>query len=277
MSYIFNITKIQIMGILNVTPDSFYDGGAYGSPEAALARAMEMQAEGADILDIGAQSTRPGSTPLSAGEELERLLPALELILRRVSIPVSVDTYHPETARQALAHGARIINDVSGVVSEEMARTVKDHGAGWILMHNAGGADAVPEYQPDVVTVVEKALWDMTEQALAFGLQQTQLCVDPGIGFGKTREDDLALLAHTARLRISGVAYLVGASRKRVTAMAGEGDRLSGTIAAHTAAQLGGATILRAHDVKEARQAANIVNLISGKTSRSLDNSRKSM
>ena len=106
MPYTFDITRTQIMGILNVTPDSFYDGGTYASPEAALARALEMQAEGADILDIGAQSTRPGSTPISAEDELNRLLPALEMILRQVSIPVSVDTYHPETARQALACGA---------------------------------------------------------------------------------------------------------------------------------------------------------------------------
>ena len=262
MPYIFDTTKTQIMGILNVTPDSFYDGGAYDSPEAALARAMEMQAEGADILDIGAQSTRPGGTPISAEEELERLLPMLEIILRQVSIPVSIDTYHPETARQALACGAQIINDVSGIVSEKMAHVIKDHGAGWVLMHNAGGADAAPVYRPNVAAVVGKALRDMTEQAQAFGLEQTQLCVDPGIGFGKTREDDLALLAHTARLKIPGMAYLIGASRKRVTAMAGEDGRLPGTIAAHTAAQLGGATILRVHDVKEARQAANLVDLI---------------
>jgi len=262
LPYTFDITRTQIMGILNVTPDSFYDGGAYGSPEAALARAMEMQAEGADILDIGAQSTRPGSKPISAEEELERLLPALEAIMRQMSIPVSVDTYHPETARQALACGAQIINDVSGIVSEKMARAVKDYGAGWILMHNAGGADAVPDYRPDVVTVAGNALREMVKQAQAFGLEQTQLCIDPGIGFGKTREDDLALLAHTVRLRIPGVAYLVGASRKRVTALAGEDGRLPATIAAHTAAQLGGATILRVHDVKEARQAATLVDFI---------------
>ena len=161
-----------------------------------------------------------------------------------------------------MACGAKIINDVSGIVSEEMAQVVKDHGAGWILMHNAGGADAAQDYQPDVVTVVSKALRGMTEEAQAFGLEQTQLCVDPGIGFGKTREDDLALLAHTAQLKIPGVAYLIGASRKRVTAMAGEDGRLFGTIAAHTAAQLGGATILRVHDVKEARQAATLVDFI---------------
>ena len=262
MPYRFDITKNQVMGILNVTPDSFYDGGAYVSQEAALARAMEMQAEGADILDLGAQSTRPGSTPLSVGEELNRLLPILNVILRQVEIPISIDTYHAETARQALRCGAQIINDVSGVVTEEMAQVIKDHGAGWVLMHNAGGADAVPNYQPDVVSVVSKALREMVQQAKAFGLEQAQLCIDPGVGFGKMREDDLALLAHTAQLKIQGMAYLAGASRKRVTAMAGEGDRLPATIAAHTAAQLGGTTILRVHDVKEARLAANMIELI---------------
>lgn len=235
------------MGILNITPDSFYDGGAYLSPEAALARALEIQAEGADILDVGAQSTKPGSRPISPREELSRLLPVLDTLMQHIKIPVSVDTFYPEVAEPALRRGVRIVNDVSGIVTQEMARMVKSHGAGWILMHNGGGADAMPDYRPDVVTVVANALRKMAEQAMAFGLEPSQLCVDPGIGFGKKHEDNRLLLAHSAQLRIPCMAYLVGASRKRVT-----GKTPEGTIAAHALALRGGATILRVHDVKEA-------------------------
>jgi len=235
------------MGILNITPDSFHDGGAYASPEKAIARAVAMQDEGADILDIGAQSTRPGGSVLSAAEELRRLLPVLELLMEHINIPVSIDTFYPEVAEQALKRGVQIVNDVSGRATEAMAQVVKTQVAGWILMHNNGGADAMPSYKPDVVTVVAKALREMTKQAMAYGIEASQLCVDPGIGFGKTLEDNVLLLANGAQLKIPGMAYLVGASRKRVT-----GGTLEGTLAANALALQGGANILRVHDVKKA-------------------------
>jgi len=249
MPYAFDITRTQVMGILNITPDSFYDGGAYVSPEKAVARAMEIQAEGADILDIGAQSTGPGSKVISAVEELTRLLPVLDKLMRHIKIPVSIDTFYPEVAEQALQRGAKIINDVSGVVKSEMACVVKFHGAGWILMHNGGGADAMPVYKPDVISAVGRTLREMAGQAMAFGLEAAQLCMDPGIGFGKTKKDNLLLLANSAQLKIPGMAYLVGASRKRVA-----GKTLAGTMAAHEMALHGGAVILRVHDVRETRR-----------------------
>lgn len=249
-----------VMGILNVTPDSFSDGGAYFALEAAVARALQIQEERAGILDIGAQSTRPGHRPVPPEEELRRLLPVLRALRGKLGIPISIDTYSPQVARAALAMGAAIINDVSGAAAGEMARAVLEYGAGWVLMHNGGGADAAPRYAPDAVTAVRAALEELVGQAMACGLQRSQLCIDPGVGFGKSREDDLELLANLPLLKLPGVACLVGTSRKRVISHAAgweaDDDRLAGTIAAHTVAQLGGADILRAHDVKEAVQAA---------------------
>ena len=261
--YCFPTSGVQIMGILNITPDSFFDGDVYASPELALKRALDMQTQGVDIIDIGGQSTRPGAVPVPPAEELRRLLPVLEALAGQVSIPVSVDTFCPEVAEQALAQGAVMVNDVSGEVSAEMAEVVRRHNAGWVLMHNGGGADAVNDYRPDVVTCVRQRLMEMTEQAMRLGIAREKLCVDPGIGFGKTRDDNIRLLASVRELKLEGVALLVGASRKRVT---GEDvppkERLGGTIAAHTVAQLGGADILRAHDVREARQAADFTELV---------------
>jgi len=241
------------MGILNITPDSFYDGSAFFTPETAVGHALLMQAEGADILDIGAQSTRPGAVPVPPEEELRRLLPVLKALRGRVNIPISIDTFYPEVAKKAIEHGAVMVNDVSGTAAQAMAEIVKQSSAGWILMHNGGGT----------AEHVRQSLESMAGQAIAYGIAKEQLCVDPGIGFGPSREDDRRLLAHTAQLKISGIAYLVGASRKRVT---GEDspppERLAGTIAAHTIAQLDGADILRVHDVKQASQAAKMTESV---------------
>ena len=250
---VFSLGQPMIMGILNVTPDSFSDGGMYDSVDTAVARALQIQEEGAGILDIGAQSTRPGHSPVPPQEELRRLLPVLQALRGKLHIPISVDTYSPEMAKAALDLGAAVINDVSGTAAREMAEVVLKYEAGWILMHNGGGADAVPRYEPDVVTAVRAALENLVGQAMAYGLQKNQLCLDPGIGFGKSQEDNLKLLANTPKLKLPGVAYLVGASRKRVIEYAG-----GSTIAAHVIAQLGGADILRAHDVKEAVQAMRV-------------------
>ena len=251
------------MGILNITPDSFYDGGTYLTPELALTRALDMHSQGADIIDIGAQSTRPGAVPLLPAEELRRLIPVLEALAGQLSLPISVDTFYPEVAEQALQRGAVIVNDVSGKVTAEMAEVVKRHNAGWVLMHNGGGASATPVYTPDVVTVVRDSLAQMTEQAMSCGLTKQQLCVDPGIGFGKSHSDNIKLLANTRELKLGGVALLIGVSRKRVTGeQSPPQDRLAGTIAAQTVAQLGGANILRVHDLREARQAADFTESV---------------
>ncbi|MDR2752761.1 MAG: dihydropteroate synthase [Oscillospiraceae bacterium] len=257
-NYVFAQGKVQIMGILNVTPDSFSEGGADFALDSAVARALEIQAAGADILDIGAQSTRPGHVPVPPEEEIARLVPVLEALRGRLAIPVSVDTYVPAVAEVCLRRGARIINDVSGVVCKKMAETVKRHGAGWVLMHGQNDANTASAYVPDVVTAVAAALKKLLDEALAFGLERAQLCLDPGIGFGKTMEDNLRLLAGTGKLRVPGVAFLVGASRKRVIGGA-LNERDPGTLAAHTIAQWGGADLLRVHDVRAARLAADFV------------------
>lgn len=149
--FIFDTSSHTLVcGILNITPDSFSDGGKWDEPQKALEHALEMQELGADIIDVGAQSTRPGSTRLSADEENARLIPVLDLLKGRITVPISVDTFYPECARTALTHGAKIINDVSGEASDEMAKVVSEFGAGWIIMHNPAGADAVPVYENGV-------------------------------------------------------------------------------------------------------------------------------
>jgi dihydropteroate synthase len=258
----FDTTQTNIMAIINVTPDSFYDGNVNFSPEQAVAAALQAQADGAHIIDLGAHSTRPGSVPVPPAEELHRLLPVLVQLQGKLHVPISVDTFYPEVAAQVLANGAAIINDVSGKVTAEMAVIVRQHGAGWVLMHNGGGADATPTYAPDVVTCVASELAAMVQQAEQLGVTKAQLCIDPGIGFGKTQEDNLRLLANIAKIAISDAAMLVGASRKRVM---GEhlppSERLYATLSAHTIAQLGGANILRVHDVKEAAAVAKWLDI----------------
>ena len=247
---------MQLMAILNVTPDSFSDGGLYFSPEAAFMRALELEQQGADILDIGAQSTRPGCEAISPEEELRRLRPVLEGLRGKIKIPISVDTFYPEVAEEALDLGASIINDVSGIVSEAMAEVIKSHGASWVLMHNRGGADYEGQYD-DVVGEVRDKLLEMAGQAMALDIQKQRLVLDPGIGFGKSNEDNLRLLANLDRVKPPGFPLLVGVSRKRVT-----GGAQAGTIVAQAVAQLGGADVLRTHDVVAARLAANFMRNI---------------
>jgi dihydropteroate synthase len=259
--------RTLVMGILNLTPDSFSDGGLYKDAPSALKRAREIAAEGADLLDVGAESTRPGHVPLSPEEELRRLLPVLEA-LGDFPIPVSVDTYHPSVARAALAKGAAIVNDVSGVLSPEMAAVVREAGAGWIVMHTGGGDASHPAEYPDgdVVRAVRLFFEESGELARALGIPDAALCLDPGIGFGKTNEQNLRLLREVAAYRPKDRALLVGASRKRVVGTAcGEADpqkRLAGTLAAHTAAIAGGADLLRVHDVAASVQAARVADAI---------------
>ena len=255
-------TRTYIMGILNVTPDSFSDGGVYTDVSAAIQRAVQMCAEGADIVDIGAESTAPGHTPVSPEAEIERLRPVLGPLCARLDVPVSVDTRHPETAAWALAQGAAIINDVSGVFQPEIADAVCRNSAGWIITH---GADANVADGGNPLPQIRAFFAQMLLRAQETGLQKAQICFDPGIGFGKSRAGDLAVL-RDLRLLSTGCAMLVGASRKRVIGtVSGETDplrRLPGTIACHTAAVAGGADILRVHDVAESVQAARVADAL---------------
>ncbi|MCD7723348.1 MAG: dihydropteroate synthase [Clostridiales bacterium] len=236
--------KTLIMAIVNITPDSFSDGGAFLNPESAVKRAVAAAAAGADIIDFGAYSTRPGHIKVSEREEWERLFPVLNTVKGKINIPISVDTFTPAVAKLALEAGADIINDVSGVVTTEMAQLVKKSGCGWVIMHNGAGGAA------EVLKFFNSAI----KQAQALGIQKNRLCLDMGIGFGKTRQQDFELIANIAEYKINGVPLLLGASRKRVI---GEGSRQQdpqmrtyGNIAADAAAVLGGADIIRLHDVE---------------------------
>lgn len=259
--------KTYIMGILNLTPDSFSDGGLWNSPDKAVAHALKMAEDGADILDIGAQSTRPGHTPVTAEEEWARLEPVLQELKGCVKLPISIDTYYPEVARRALEAGAVIINDVSGVWNPSMAELVSAYHGGWVVMHTGGGtADREADPAMDIVADVNRFFETCLQRCEAFGLKQSQLCLDMGIGFGKTYEQNLTLIREHRKLKHPANALLTGLSRKRVIGRATETDnpaeRLPGNIAAHTCAIMGGTDILRVHDVKSEKAAARMADII---------------
>ncbi len=258
--------KTYVMGILNYTPDSFSDGGENFSTEAALECALKMRQAGADIIDIGANSTRPDAEILSASQELERLMPALESVCGKVDCAVSVDTFYPLCAEAALKAGASIINDVSGEFNREMALLAKKYGAGYVVVHNPCGAGVIADYKDGVVAEVRKFFLDSLRLAAEIGLGKEQLCLDIGLGFSKKYEDNLELLSQMQWLKFKGVALLAAGSRKRFIGRAsGEENakmRDSGTVAAHTAAIAGGADIIRVHDVYSAVQGARVADAI---------------
>ena len=255
-------SRTYIMGIINVTPDSFSDGGDNFSPENALSTAIEMEKQCADILDIGGQSTRPGSTLITAEEEWKRIKDSLSLILKSTNLPISVDTFYPEVAEKALLLGCHIINDVSGRVNPQMAEVVKKYGAGWVLMHSG------EEKDQDICECLHNRLENMLNQAVLLGVNKENICLDPGVGFGKTMEQNLKIIANTSRVKIKSNAYLLGASRKRVIGYAMDNDSLPfkerdfGTAAINTIGIIGGADILRVHNVKGAVQASVVTDAI---------------
>ena len=255
--------RTYIMGVLNVTPDSFSDGGTYTDAQIAIDHALQMQREGADIIDVGAESTAPGHVPIPPAQEIERLQAVLPALCAQLDVPVSVDTRHPETALWALEQGAAIINDVSGVLCAEMAEAVRRYDAGWIVTH---GMDADSSGTDNPLPQIADFFAEAVRFAESAGLRRTQLCLDPGIGFGKSRAGDLRVLRDLHLLLQPPCAVLVGASRKRVIGtVSGETDplrRLPGTIAAHTAAVAGGADILRVHDAAESVQAARVADAL---------------
>lgn len=253
--------RTYIMGILNVTPDSFSDGGKYLQPEKAVAHALEMQEQGADILDIGGQSTRPGYRAIPWEEEWARIAPVLAALQGKVQAAVSVDTFYPQVAERALAAGADIINDVTGFSPEMWKVAVQFPGCGCVVMH---GQELLP--QEDAAAAVHRFFLQKKEEALAAGISLERLCMDPGVGFGKTYEQNLQLLAQVEREKLPETAFLMAASRKRVIgAPCGNPpfeERLAGTLAAHTLAVAGGADILRVHDIREAVQAARVADAV---------------
>lgn len=272
--------RTLLMGIVNVTPDSFSDGGQYFSAERAIEHSLKLLDEGADILDLGGESTRPGSRPLvSAQEEIDRLLPVEIAVLReRPDTIVSIDTYKAATACTTIASGAEIVNDVSGFQWDEaMPGTCAKLGCGVILMHARGRMDEWPALPPiprdEVAPLVLRELRERSESALEAGVQRASLVLDPGFGFGKSFDANYPLLAHLDALHALGFPVLVGTSRKSFLGRtlapiygkdAPPDQRGNATLASVTAAVLAGAHIVRVHDVKAAREAVAIADAIRG-------------
>ncbi len=254
--------KTHIMAVINLTPDSFFAGSRF-TGEAAIQAALRAAADGADIIDIGAQSTAPGAPPITAKEEIGRLLEVLPALRKAVDLPISVDTYFYPVAQAALENGADIINDVSGLADSSFAMLAAEHKAGWIVMHTAGKSSSEEnDYLGSVVDAVNTFFARAVHVAQSAGIPLSNLCLDPGIGFGKSRADDLEIIRNFAALESCGCAKLAALSRKRVTRLCG--DALSGTIAANTACISAGANIIRVHDVAEGAAAARMADLIKG-------------
>ena len=258
--------KTYIMGILNVTNDSFFDGGLYNTPAKALEHAKAMIMEGADIIDIGAQSTRPGCTKLSVDEELSIIKEYLPMLYNKTGAVISVDTFYPEVAEYALQNGASIINDVSGYVNEQMAKLVAEYSCGWVVMHTGGGnAQNVPKYERTVTEDVASFFNYVLKICEEHSIGKNQIMLDIGIGFGKTYEQNIELIKNLDKLKIKNVALLTALSSKRVIGTATETDgrdRLYGTLAANVLAVKGGTDFIRVHNVKENALAIKMADVI---------------
>ena len=259
------------MGVLNVTPDSFSDGGSFLDPATAIEHGLRMAEDGADIIDVGGESTRPGSEGVPAEEELKRVLPVIEALAKKLAIPISVDTSKAEVARAAVKAGAAIVNDISGLgFDEAMGAVVAGSGAGLVLMHIQGKPRDMqkdPHYD-NVVLEVADSLRESVERARAAGVEADRIAVDPGVGFGKTVAHNLAVLNNLATFKQLGFPLVVGASRKsfigKLDREAPADQRLPGSIAAAVAAVAGGADVVRVHDVAETRQALAVARAIRG-------------
>lgn len=257
-----------VMGILNVTPDSFSDGGRFLDHDAAVAHAVQMVADGADIIDVGGESTRPGSGSVSADEERDRVVPVVEELVAKVRVPVSIDTRKADVASAALEAGATIVNDVSGGRDPEMFDVVKTSGAGMVLMHMLGEPKTMQEapHYEDVVGEVKEYLRERLEAAEFAGIEPDRLAIDPGIGFGKDLEDNLALMRGLDALLELGWPVLVGPSRKRfIGTLLGDlppEQRVEGTAGAVAWLVARGAHIVRVHDVREMVRVVRVVDAI---------------
>lgn len=247
--------RTLVMGIVNVTADSFFDGARYLDPDAAVQHAVELERAGADIVDIGGESTRPGSYPTPAEVELERVFPVIERLRRRLKIPISIDTRKARVAEAALSAGAELVNDVSALRNDpDLAKVARRHRAPVILMHMRGRPRTMQQqpFARHVIADVRSGLAAAIRRALRAGLRRSQLLIDPGIGFGKSTPQNYELLAHLGQLARLGFPIVVGTSRKTFIGETLDGappaDRVWGTAAAVTAAVLGGAHVVRIHD-----------------------------
>ena len=260
----------RLMGVINVTPDSFSDGGRFLEPAAAVEHGLRLAAAGADVLDVGGQSTRPGSTPVGDDEELRRVLPVVAALCRQTSVPVSIDTSRAKVAAECLAAGAEIINDVTALASDaEIMALAVESGCGVCAMHMQGTPQTMqidPRYD-DVVEDVFAWLAARCEALVAAGIERDRIALDPGIGFGKTVAHNLALLRNLRRFRGLGCPLLVGVSRKAfIGRVIGDpaADRAAGTLGAALAAARQGVEVLRVHDVAAVRQALMLFDAAGG-------------
>ncbi|HEY5973083.1 MAG TPA: dihydropteroate synthase [Pseudoxanthomonas sp.] len=265
---ILKLDRPQVMGIINVTPDSFSDGGAHDTLEAAVAHGLKLAGEGADLLDIGGESTRPGAEEVSIEEELRRVVPVIERLAKETSLPISIDTSKPEVMRAAVAAGAGMINDVYALRREGALDAAAALGVTVVLMHMQGEPRSMqdaPDYD-DVVGDVHRFLAERIFAAEMAGIAKKNLVIDPGFGFGKNTQHNLALLAQLDRFVELGVPVLAGLSRKRtigeLTGREGMADRVSGSVAAHLIAAQRGAMILRVHDVAATVDALKVWNAV---------------
>lgn len=275
-NFIFKTAKFKlylsrrphIMGILNITPDSFSADGLYGkSIEEITDAAQRMVAEGADIIDVGGESSRPGADKVSLEEEIKRTIPVIKRLSKELRIPISIDTYKPRLAQQALDNGASIVNDISGLRDAEMLKTVSNYKAGVVVMHMRGRPKTMqnnPKYKSlldDIINYLNNAI----NKAIAYGIDKDRIILDPGIGFGKTVEHNLEILNRLKEFKVLGMPILVGPSRKsfigRIANVKIE-ERLYGTISACVTAVNNGAHIVRVHDIKEVKQALIIAQSI---------------
>jgi dihydropteroate synthase len=256
------------MGIVNVTPDSFSDGGRFFEPSAAVNHALRLVDAGADMLDVGGESTRPGAAPVDADEELRRVMPVIERVCSQSDVPVSIDTSKTRVAREAIAAGAEVLNDVTGLEGDpDMIGLVVETGCGVCVMHMRGTPRSMqenPAYE-DVVAEVHDYLAARRDLLTAAGIVQERICLDPGIGFGKTAEHNVRLLAEVEELHTLGCPLLVGPSRKAfIGRLIGdnEADRTPGTIAVVLALAQRGVQVVRVHDVAQVRQALTVFDAI---------------
>ncbi|HKZ88970.1 MAG TPA: dihydropteroate synthase [Thermoplasmata archaeon] len=262
------LDRTRVMGVLNVTPDSFSDGGRFLDPDVAILRALEMAEEEADLIDVGGESTRPGAEPVPPEEEWKRIGPVIEGIGRKLDVPISVDTRRYEIAQKGLRAGASIVNDVTGLGDPRMVEVIVRSGAGAVVMHMLGdprSMQAHPTYA-DVVEEVRAFLDARIRAAVASRIPREAVAVDPGIGFGKTAVHNLDLLRRLDRIGSLGQPVVVGVSRKSFLAKLGAGDavdeRLSGSLAAATLAVAHGAHVIRAHDVLETVRAMRVADAL---------------
>jgi dihydropteroate synthase len=263
-------SRTHLMGILNVTPDSFSDGDRFFKPDDAVRQGIRMAEEGADIIDVGGESTRPGSDPVTIEEELSRVIPVIKALSKEIDIPISIDTYKSQIAKKALDAGAEMINDISALrFDPKMKEIATEYKVPIVLMHIKGTPKNMQEnpYYDDVITEITEYLKESIEIAGKEGINREKIIIDPGIGFGKRLEDNLNILKNLKKFSILDCPILVGPSRKsfigKILDLPVE-ERLEGSLAALAVSIMNGANIVRVHDVKESKRVADLVDAVAG-------------